>query len=66
MQSETKFSLRQNLVRDKIQSEATSSPRKRSFLLEKRIVRKKMSWTLSQISNALFLSCLRQIDAYHH
>ena len=41
-------------IQDKIQSEIKLSPRKirENFFLSKNFVRKKLSWTLSQISSA--------------
>ena len=41
-------------IQDKIQSEIKLSPRKirEKFFLSKNFVRKKLSWTLSQISSA--------------
>ena len=64
----------QYVIRDKIQSETKSKkffPDKVFFCWEKIFTGKKFSdfvsdWILSWIPVCFFLSCLGQIDAYHH
>ena len=58
-------------IRDKIQSDTKSSLRQfffgqKKFFFQKQKLSQILSWTLSRISSALFLSCLGQINAYHH
>ena len=71
----------QYVIRDKIQSETKFSPRQnlrifffptkfffagKNFFIRKKILGFCLGLNLSQIPSALILSCLGQIDAYHH